>query len=692
MTRSLPTFLLAVIQLFALSVVSAQEEESTGEFQLSDVVVTATKTDKAIADVPSSITVVGPEQIERRGASNIADLVRDVPGVEVLLNGAPGAQRIMIRGEDSERSLILIDGQKIAENKSMDGAPLLIDPNIIERIEVLKGPASVLYGSEAIGGVVNIITKKGGAKPLEAAFSGTYDSSTDGYQGSGSVFGLYKGFGYRISGTYSDQGNRRSAAGVLGNSAYQFDNVHAYMDYSWRTLSVGAAYTNYDSDINSYTPPEEIEFPITRFQLDLPKWSREKISGFIEIADVSGFLAKVRAEAYYQKTLKDFRQEMDLDPVSFLHLAMNINTNNDQSTTGTRVQLDWLPFRKNYLVTGFDYMGDALDADSWQTMAIGLPPINVSFPPLTLSDHFTKAKMDTFALYIQDEWTFLEDFTFTAGFRQTWVASELSATNDPDLQTADTSDAQPVFSAGLVYSGIENLSFRAHFGQGYKFPDLLKLFIGTVHSDDLLPTLPNPDLSPETSDSFEVGARYSSKTLYVDVGAFISFADDYITELLLPGGRERQYTNVNSATTYGIELAAGYTIRPLHLTPYLTGAWLMQKFEYESFSTWDTGRPEISGRFGIRFERDFPQPGLFLFADLYGRAAASATEETSSGIVHTYPAWETANLTLSASFGKKRQYSVDFNLLNILDKFYTVAMGNVPEAGIHSVVRARVAF
>jgi hemoglobin/transferrin/lactoferrin receptor protein len=557
---------------------------------------------------------------------------------------------------------------------------------------VLKGPASVLYGSEAIGGVVNIITKKGGAKPVEAAFSGTYDSSTDGYQAFGSVSGLYKGLGYRISGTYSDQGDRESAQGVLENSAYQFDNVYAYLDYSWKTLSVGMAYNNYDSDINSYTPPEEIEFPITRFQLDLPRWSREKYSGFFEIADVSGFLAKARAEAYYQNTVKDFRQEMDLDPVSFLHLAMNINTNNDQSTTGARVQLDWQLLRRNYLVTGFDYTGDDLDADSSQIMAIGLPPIGVSFPPLTLGDHFQEAKMDTFALYLQDEWTFLEDFTLTAGFRQTWVESELSATNDPDLQTADTSDAQPVFSAGLVYSGIENLALRAHFGQGYKFPDLLKLFIGTVHSDDLLPTLPNPDLSPETSDSFEVGARYSSENLYVDAAVFLSLADDYITELLLPSGRERRYTNVNSATTYGVELATGYTIRSLYLTPYLTGAWLRQKFEYESFSTWDTGRPELSGRFGVRFERDFPQPGIFLFADLYGRAAAKATEDTSSGIVLTYPAWETANLTLSASFGKKRQYTVDFNLLNIFDKFYTVAMGNVPEAGIHAVVRARVAF
>ncbi len=102
--------------------------------------------------------------------------------------------------------LILIDGQKLVENKSMDGTPLLIDPSNVERVEVIKGPASVLYGSEAIGGVVNIITKKGGDKPIQGEASVAYNGASNGFAESLSAFGGMNGFKYRVSGSYSDQG------------------------------------------------------------------------------------------------------------------------------------------------------------------------------------------------------------------------------------------------------------------------------------------------------------------------------------------------------------------------------------------------------------------------------------------------------------------------------------------------------
>ena len=157
-----------IIWLFTLVFAFAFGAQAQEAVELEKTVVTATKTERLIQDVPASISVITSEEIERKGATSVADLLRDVPGVEIMLNSSPASQRVMIRGEASQRTLILIDGQKISENKSMDGAPMLIDPNMIERIEVIKGPASVLYGSEAIGGVVNIITKKAGDKPIQA--------------------------------------------------------------------------------------------------------------------------------------------------------------------------------------------------------------------------------------------------------------------------------------------------------------------------------------------------------------------------------------------------------------------------------------------------------------------------------------------------------------------------------------------
>jgi hemoglobin/transferrin/lactoferrin receptor protein len=287
----------------------AQAQEAV---ELGKTVVIATKTERLIQDVPASISVITSEEIERMCATSVADLLRDVPGVEILLNSSPASQRVMIRGEESQRTLILIDGQKVSENKSMDGAPMLIDPNMIERIEIIKGPASVLYGSEAIGGVVNIITKKAGTKPIQVTLSETYNSSTEGWQGFGSVFGLYKGFGYRVSAIYSDQGDLHTPDGTLDNTSFDTKELNAYLDYSWEKGKVGVSYDKYTSDINSHTPEDIVEPPMTYFQLDLPEWDRKKYAGFIELTDISEFLVKARADVYYQETFKEFHQDMEM--------------------------------------------------------------------------------------------------------------------------------------------------------------------------------------------------------------------------------------------------------------------------------------------------------------------------------------------------------------------------------------------
>ena len=113
-----------------------------------DVYVTATRVEKELQDVPMSVSVMTSEDIKRSPARTIGELLQDVPGVEIRNSGGQGFKRISIRGENPNRVLILIDGQKLVENKSMDGTPLLIDPSNVERVEVIKGPASVLYGSD----------------------------------------------------------------------------------------------------------------------------------------------------------------------------------------------------------------------------------------------------------------------------------------------------------------------------------------------------------------------------------------------------------------------------------------------------------------------------------------------------------------------------------------------------------------
>ena len=182
--------------ILALALVSSVIQAQT--LETDEVKVTATRVEKELLDVNMSVSIITSEQIAQSGAQIVADLLKDVPGVELSTDGSQGMKRIQIRGDNAFRTLIMIDGQRMTEQKSMSGTPILIDPSQIERIEVIKGPASVLYGADAIGGAVNIITKKGGSKPFEGTVSVGGNSSNRGGSASAQLFGQVGDWHYRV--------------------------------------------------------------------------------------------------------------------------------------------------------------------------------------------------------------------------------------------------------------------------------------------------------------------------------------------------------------------------------------------------------------------------------------------------------------------------------------------------------------
>src|SRR5690554_7598337 len=141
----------------------AQEQPTT----LDPLVVTATRTERPLSTVGSSLTLITAEDLEERQTTYVADVLREVPGVSVNRSGGPGGiTEVRIRGAENNHTLVLIDGVEVnnpAGESFFDFGHLLAED--VERIEVLRGPQSVLYGSEAVGGVVNIITKRGSDTP-----------------------------------------------------------------------------------------------------------------------------------------------------------------------------------------------------------------------------------------------------------------------------------------------------------------------------------------------------------------------------------------------------------------------------------------------------------------------------------------------------------------------------------------------
>ncbi len=132
---------------------------------------------------------------------------------------------------------------------------MLVDPSQIERIEVVKGSASVLYGSDAIGGVVNVITKKGGKRPAQVDVNTYYNSSSNQFGRSVSAYGLVDNFEYRISTSKTTQDELRTGGGdTIKNSDQQQHNVNAYLGYHFDNAEIGLSVERFVIDYNDLTP------------------------------------------------------------------------------------------------------------------------------------------------------------------------------------------------------------------------------------------------------------------------------------------------------------------------------------------------------------------------------------------------------------------------------------------------------
>ena len=701
---------------------AAQEPEE--QLKTSTVQVTASRVERELLQVPMSVSVITAEDIRKSPATTVGGLLKDVPGVEIANTGAQGLKRISIRGESPHRTLILIDGQKIAENKSMEGTPLMIDPAIIERIEVIRGPASVLYGSEAMGGVINIITKKGGSKPIQGEAGTTFTGATEGVASHLSLYGGIGGFNYRLFGSYSDQGDLRGATGTMHNTAFRTWSGSAYLGYDFEKLSIGGGVEHYDSMVKAgdETPGYE------NFSVDMDKWDREKYYAFAEFKDIANFLPKLRFDGFYQTNEKHMFNHVDIDPALGMPLVLHNEADNKNEQFGFSLQSDWQIGDNHYLILGYEYNRDKLDATTnvvgeiSATRLLQIPTFAAiynslpTFPPAirpmwiqTMLDNMNYSSTakhngttDTHALYAQMESTLPADFTLNYGVRQTWVRSKMTTAHGWRTTTATgaiapmdagaeetTSDSKPVFNVGLVWTGIENLSLRAQFAQGFRTPTLQERFLISAMGGGTM--IPNPMLDPETSNNYEIGLRYTSNNLMLDLAFFYSEADDYIaTATIDAASNTSQYINVASAKTHGVELSVSYDL-PYGFTPYVTGTWMRRKYDYGNSTTWNTGTPEWRGRAGLRFVRDISPEATF-YADAYGRFSSPMKQEDAKGEISTQcNNWATANLAFGVDFGKEKEYSAGIEVLNITNERYYLSQG-LQEAGMHVNARFSLRF
>ena len=485
-----------------------------------EVVVSATRLPTAAAEVASSISVVTGAEIEQRQERSLADALRDLPGLYIAESGGAGhSSRLFMRGTESRHTLVLIDGIEIQDPSSPDGAfefqHLLTGD--VERVEVLRGPQSTLYGASAIGGVVNIITRKGsGPAKVGASLEG---GSFDTLNQQASVSGSSGRINYSLDTQHYYTGGsditpkRLRPAGSL-READGYDNTSiatrlgADLADNFAVSLVGRyVRTRADTDLNPEDPN-----------------SQEHTRQFYGRAQGDLSLLDGRLEQKFGVGYTRYDRE-DTDRPDALS-----SSNSDDHNLGTRSKLDWqgdFYATESQIVTGgLETKREAADSTSNFSSGFASQTSNstrTNSGYLQLKSGFGDRLFNTIGIRLDDNDRF--------GSETTWRIAPALLIHETDTK------------------------LKATYGTGFRAPTLFEMFGSSVFLG--FPIFRgNPDLKPEESKGYDLGFEqilfdrrlsFGSTYFHNDITNLIAFNDTFTSEINKP-----------SATTHGVESFAKF--------------------------------------------------------------------------------------------------------------------------------------
>ena len=546
--------------------------------RVQEVTATATRGERDVLEIPGHVTVITREDIDRSGARNLPELLRREAGIFVVQDasnptGYSAEARGFNNGSGSGSSLLLlVDGRRVNEPDSSAIDWALVHLDHVERVEVVRGPTSAVWGDNAVGGVVEVTTRpaEGAPRGTLRGRTGTYGLDGGSLVASGAagpvgvaVFGEYESAdNYRDRSDFRTRdfegklrfelGERATATLLAGYSSDERDGPGSLSDDQIRSLGRRAANPGNREDFNDVR--------------------RRFFQGVLELVPRDDL--RLRFVPYYRRRTNR-AIITDATGPGLTRLA------NETDALGLNSQLQWdadVAGRPARLTAGVDLLREDLDNESF----------------FSGSDFPRRSRRETWGVFLQEEIELTPSLLLTAGVRFDEVRLRLVEGADKTKPDYDLWSPR----AGLTWSPREGTSFYAGWARGFRFPNLDETS-GVFAA--------NPEIKPQRSNSYEVGFKLRRDRVSANVALYHMDVTDEIlltSEVMSFGFLGVLNVNANRVQHRGAEI--GLEVRPLDWLE-LFGQYTLDdtKIERDSVTNLDGNAvpvtPRHRGTYGVRF-------------------------------------------------------------------------------------------
>lgn len=710
--------LLCCTTLF-IRTVYAQEDRD--DIVLDEIVVTATRTKIGLADAPAAVTVVTDKQIEKTNVSRLGDALTNVPSLFLRAGalgdsqGTQGTSGMSLRGVDHKKVLILLDDQPIQDAGSgqINWRTAFVDD--ISRIEIVPGAFSSLYGSNAIGGVINIISKQPDKRELSVKIKKGWDDAS-GEDASiyfrdklDSNWGVVAGFGYQNRDSYvNDFVVRSASAGTPGTPVTgalpttTSTGVPAYIigdkgDAPWRQLNAttkvyynlsgadklfaGVSYSQTDlgyTHFNSYLRNAS-DAPVSSGSVD--------INGQLVTLRESYFVnnsplleSNVRYFAGYDGVIGDNTilkidiarinrqyQFVSASPTATWDAGVGTQSSAPNSGTDANVSVSFPLGEIQIIVSGVSLHRDIVDGETYNLANWRDPDTRTSLASSYSGDSTTTS------LYAQDEFSIGQKLKVFAGGRyDSWQTQGSYIAATPASSASYEVRSSSSFNAKLaaVYRVQDDVTLRTSFGQSFRAPTNQDLYAYTSIAG--ITSINDPNLQPEKGDSWEIGSTWKvSENLKTSATYYQTLIQNQITNKRLapPPNIVSQRINAGRAKINGIELSAESVLASwLDMSGSL--AFIESEILENDADPLSVGKRLIDSPrniFNIMFTAHQGQWSGTLNANYYSKIYSTAQNtDTSEGVPGAYDPRTLINAKLMYVFSKEIKGHI--SITNLLDE------------------------